>query len=152
MKAFKRIFLLYMAAGLLITIGCASAGTERETSQTQTLYQRLGGLPAITAVVDLFVAHVGEDSRINQRFATTDFNRLKDHLVDQICEAAGGPCTYTGRRMEATHAGMQISHEEFDALVEDLAAALDDFNVPDQEQKELLSLLAPMRKDIVEVP
>jgi len=72
-------------------------------------------------------------------------------LVDQVCEAAGGPCTYTGRDMKETHAGMGVTAGEFDALVEDLVATLDDFNVPRAEQEELLGLLGPLREDIVEV-
>lgn len=72
-------------------------------------------------------------------------------LVDQLCEATGGPCTYTGRDMRAAHDGMGVTAGEFDALVEDLVATLDEFNVPKAEQDELLSLLAPLRGDIVEV-
>jgi hemoglobin len=116
------------------------------------LYDRLGGKPAITAVVDQFVANVAADNRINGRFATTDIPRLKGHLVDQICAATGGPCTYKGRDMKATHAGMKISNADFSALVEDLVKALDAYNVPVQEKNELLGLLGPMKSDIVEVP
>ena len=70
-------------------------------------------------------------------------------LVEQICAASGSPCTYTGRDMKTTHAGMAITNEQFDALVGDLVAALNKFNVPEREKKELLSVLGPMRKDIV---
>jgi len=72
-------------------------------------------------------------------------------LVDQVCEATGGPCTYTGRGMPETHDGMGVTAGEFDALVEDLVATLDEFDVPKAEQGELLGLLGPMRADIVEV-
>jgi hemoglobin len=72
-------------------------------------------------------------------------------LIDQVCEAAGGPCTYTGRSMKETHDGMGVTAGEFDALVEDLVIALDTFNVPEAEKQELLSVLGPMRSDIVEV-
>jgi hemoglobin len=77
--------------------------------------------------------------------------RLKKMLVDQVCEAAGGPCAYTGRDTRETHAGMGVTAGEFDALVEDLVATLEDFNVPKAEQEELLGLLRRLRKDIVEV-
>ena len=116
-----------------------------------TLYERLGGLDAITAVVDDFVTRCAGDDRINGKFARTDVPRLKKMLVDQVCEAAGGPCTYTGRGMRETHDGMQVTAGEFDALVEDLVATLDQFGVPEAEQGELLGLLGPMRGDIVEV-
>jgi hemoglobin len=116
----------------------------------KSLYDRLGGKPAITAVVDQFVANVAADTRINGRFATTDIPKLKGHLVDQVCMASGGPCTYKGRDMKTTHAGMKITNGDFSALVEDLVAALDKFKVPAQEKGQLLGLLGPMKKDIVE--
>ena len=116
-----------------------------------SLYERLGGLDAITVVVDSFSARCAGDDRINGKFARTDIPRLRKMLVDQICEATGGPCTCTGRDMRATHDGMGVTAGEFDALVEDLVATLDEFNVPKLEQDELLGLLGPMRSEIVEV-
>ena len=116
-----------------------------------SLFERLGGLDAITAVVDSFVARCAGDDRINGKFARTDIPRLKKMLVDQVCEVAGGPCTYTGRGMRETHDGMAVTDGEFDALVEDLVATLNEFNVPAAEQQELLGVLAPMHDEIVEV-
>ena len=81
----------------------------------------------------------------------TDGPRLKKMLVDQVCEATGGPCSYTGRGMRETHDGMKVTAGEFDALVGDLVATLDEFEVPKQEQDELLGLLGPLRNEIVEV-
>ena len=115
------------------------------------LYERLGGLDAITAVVDSFVARCAGDDRINRKFERTDIPRLKKMLVDQVCEATGGPCTYAGRGMRETHDGMAVTAGEFDALVADLVATLDEFRVPKPEQDELLGLLGPMRDEIVEV-
>ena len=71
-------------------------------------------------------------------------------LVDQICQASGGPCTYTGKDMKTAHQGMGIKDADFNALVEDLVAALDKFKVPEKEKGELLSILGPLKKDIVE--
>ncbi len=116
-----------------------------------SLFERLGGLDAITAVVDSFVARCAADDRINGKFVRTDIPRLKKMLVDQVCEAAGGPCTYTGRSMRETHDGMAVTDGEFAALVEDLVATLNEFNVPEAEQQELLGVLGPMRDEIVEV-
>src|SRR5919109_450804 len=116
-----------------------------------SLYDRLGGLDAINAVVDSFVARCGGDDRINKKFARTDVPRLKKMLVDQVCEATGGPCTYGGRDMRETHDGMAVTAGEFGALVEDLVASLKEFEVPQAEQDELIGLLAPMRSDIVEI-
>jgi hemoglobin len=116
-----------------------------------SLYERLGGIGAITAVVDDFVARCAADNRINGKFARTDIARLKANLVDQVCEATGGPCTYTGRDMRTTHDGMGVTGGEFEALVADLVATLDKFGVGEAEKAELLGALAPMRSDIVEV-
>jgi hemoglobin len=147
-----------LAGAALVTLGaCAQqsgTGSSRPEAiaSTTSLYDRLGGKPAITAVVDQFVANVAADSRINARFATTDIPKLKGHLVDQLCGATGGPCTYTGRSMKTIHAGMRITNDEFNALVQDLVAALDKFNVPLKEKSDLLALLSPMKQDIVEMP
>lgn len=116
-----------------------------------SLYQRLGGNEAVVAVIDDFVGRCAADSRINQKFARTDVPRLKKMLVDQVTEATGGPATYTGRSMAETHEGMGVTAGEFDALVGDLVATLDQFGVPAAEQQELLGILGPLRADIVEV-
>ena len=117
----------------------------------RSLYERLGGGAAITAVIDDFVARCAADARINSKFARTDIPRLKAMLVDQVTSATGGPARYTGRSMKETHLGMQVTAGEFDALVEDLVATLNGFNVPASEQGELLGILGPLRSDIVEV-
>ena len=150
---FGRMRLLLGGIALvLITVAAAAA----QTAKTQkSLYDRLGGKTAIAAVVDEFVARVAADKRINSFFAATaaDPKRLatfKELLVEQICEASGGPCKYTGRDMKRAHAGMGISNADFDALVEDLVAALDKFKVGKAEKDELLGVLGPMRADIVE--
>ncbi len=117
----------------------------------QSLFDRLGGGAAITAVVDDFVARCAGDARINSKFARTDVPRLKAMLVEQVSAATGGPVQYTGRSMADTHRGMQVTAGEFDALVEDLIATLNQFGVPDAEQGQLISILGPLRGDIVEV-
>jgi len=136
------------AISFLALMGCAAY----ETAPSGSLYDRLGGKTAITAVVDEFVAKVAADTRINDHFATTDIPKLKRHLVDQVCAASGGSCVYTGRDMKTTHAGMRLTNADFDALVQNLVTALDKFKVGEREKQELLALLSPMRKDIVEVP
>jgi hemoglobin len=103
-------------------------------------------------VVDDFVGRVAADTRINGKFANANIPRLKSMLVDQICQASGGPCTYTGRDMKSTHAGMGVSSGDFDALVGDLVATLNKFKVPEREKNELLGALGPMKGDIVEKP
>jgi len=123
----------------------APAGTPGQP----TLFTRLGGLPAITAVVDTFVARVAADDRINAFFRGVDIPNLKRLLVEQICAGTGGGCRYTGRSMRESHRGMNITDAHFNALVEDLVATLNQFNVPQQEQQELLGILGSMKRDIV---
>ena len=116
-----------------------------------TLYERLGRGPAITAVIDDFVAKCAADSRINAKFARTDVPRLKAKLVEQVSSASGGKVEYTGRSMRETHDGMGVTAGEFDALVEDLVATLNQMGVPEKDQTTLLGILGPLRADIVEV-
>jgi hemoglobin len=118
---------------------------------TGSLYERLGGLDAITAVVGSFRDRVAGDDRINLKFARTDLARLTKMLIDQVCDATGGPCHYNGRSMKEAHANMGVTSGEFNALVEDLVATLGQFKVGKAEQDELLGILGPLKSDIVEV-
>jgi hemoglobin len=137
--------------GVLIAASAASIVQAQQAS----LYNNLGGKKALVAVVDDFVGRVAADKRINAYFAATaaDPQRLaafKSKLVDQICEASGGPCKYTGKSMKAAHAGMGITGADFGALVSDLVAALDKFHVAAKDKDALLGVLGPMQSDIVE--
>lgn len=118
----------------------------------KALFDRLGGLPAITAVVEEFVTRTTTDARIKERFFNTDAVELKKLLVEFVCSATGGPCKYTGRSMVDSHAGMELVEDEFNALVEDLVAALDKFKVPEQEKGEILGALGPLKPDMVATP
>ena len=121
------------------------------TTQTKSLYDRLGGLDAITAVTESWVARVGGDDRANGKFVRTDIDRLKKEVIDQLCEATGGPCSYTGRTMQETHDGMAVTAGEFDVVMQHLDATLDELAIPKPDQDELIALIMPMRDDIVEV-
>ena len=136
------------AAFVLLLAGCQSMPMQ-SGMPSKSLYDRLGGQPAIVAVVDDFVANVAADSRINARFANADIPRLKRLLVEQICQGTGGPCKYTGRDMRSSHRGMNVTDAQFNALVEDLVKTLDKFKVPATEKGELLAILGPMKSDIV---
>jgi hemoglobin len=142
--------------GLLV--GVSSAGLLGQAGMKEkSLYDRLGQKKAITAVVDEFVGRVAGDKRINGFFGATasDPKRLatfKMNLVNQICQASGGPCKYTGKDMKTAHMGMGISSADFNALVADLVGALDTFKVGQHEKDQLLGALGPMKTDIVEKP
>jgi hemoglobin len=126
-------------------------------AKKKTLYDNLGGKKGITAVVDDFVNNCAGDSRINGFFKATASDparlaKFKENLVDQICQASGGPCKYTGKDMKTAHAGMGVSTADFNALVEDLVKSLDKYKVKKKDKDTLLGVLGPMKSDIVEKP
>lgn len=147
--------LIAITIAMAVTLGCiAPAMAQGAMAKQKSLYSRLGGKKAITAVVDQFVTNVAGDARINKFFADTVKDpkrvaKLKMNLVDQICQATGGPCKYKGKDMMTAHKGMGISDADFNALVEDLVAALNKFNVGDTEKNELLGALGGMKPQIV---
>jgi hemoglobin len=152
----KRLMVVAIAAAVIMgSFSIASAeGMDKKGKKAKSLFTRLGGKKAITAVVEEFVNNCAGDDRIKKFFADTagDAKRLKKfkgNLVDQICQASGGPCKYKGKDMMSAHKGMGITGEHFDALVEDLVKALNKFNVGATEQNELLGALGGMKGQIV---
>jgi hemoglobin len=154
----RMIVIAALAALSMSVIGCGDKKGGGSTTtpppsggEEASLYTRLGGKEAITAVVNEFVGIVVADDRINAFFKNADAENLKKQLVDQICDAASGgkECQYKGKDMKTVHTGMNIEGKHFDALVEDLVKALDKLGVKQKEKDELLSVLGPMKKDIV---
>jgi hemoglobin len=144
---YKKI--LGMAFALSLTAGIVWAADAPDA-----LYKSLGGKKAITAVVDAFVGNCASDARIKAFFSAdvadpAKLKKFKTNLVNQICQAAGGPCKYTGKSMKEAHAGMVITSADFGALVEDLVKALDQFKVKEADKNALLGVLGPMKSDIV---
>lgn len=147
---FRSVLALLAIAMLVPTLALAT-GTAKV--KARTLYERLGGKKGITAVVNDFVTRLNADTRVSSFFAATaaDPTRLanfKTHLFEQICQASGGPCKYTGKDMKTAHHGMGITTENFNAVVEDLTAALDKYKVGTNEKNQLLGVLGPMKPDI----
>jgi len=142
--------LLLLSVGILL---CGAKGAKHPSKPS--LFKRLGGINAIATVVDDFVDRLYADPVIKANpVVKADFDRsgkagLKFHLTSMICKAAGGPCKYVGRTMKDSHEGMGISEAEWDAAVKDLKAALDGADVPEQEQSELLGVVASTKPDIV---
>jgi len=142
-----------ITGALLLASALAFAGCNKSNDPpAASLHQRLGGTDAIASVVDTFLVQVLADTVINKRFNTLPAPRvaaLRLNLINQICSATGGPCTYTGRSMMDAHAGMNVQDKEFQALVGDLVTSLDKHHVPEHEKGELLAILAPLQTDIV---
>jgi hemoglobin len=147
----KRVFLILLGIVLSVSARAEDYGEEVARPLVRTpLFDRLGGMPAISAVVDETLRRAGQDGRIKLRFVNANMARLRVELIEQICALSGGPCRYRGIDMKTAHRGMGITSAEFDALVEDLRQALALFKVPAGEQAELVALLAPTKPDIVE--
>jgi hemoglobin len=119
------------------------------TQAAPTLFESLGGEPALTKAVDELVVIALDDDRINFAFAQTDLNKFKQLLYAQLCELTSGPCRYTGRDMRTSHAKLAITNAQFNALAEDLYLAFDRAGVPYRVQNKVMALLAPMQRDIV---
>ena len=138
------------AAALLLAAAFAAQASAQETAK-KSLYERLGGADAISAVVDDFAGRVLKDEKNNKKFAKSDAPRLLYHLKQQVCAATGGPCKYTGLSMKQSHKNMKVTEGEFNALVGHLVDTLAKFNVPEAEKNELLGILGPLKSEIVEV-
>jgi hemoglobin len=148
--------------------GDKNAGRGGELKQT--LFVRLGGEAGVRRIVDDFVDRAVVDPRVNwtrkgvksggvlgvggksqeRPSAADDTSGVKDHMVQFICVASGGPTRYEGRDLKELHKGMVITNSEFDATIGDLKASLDRLAVPVPEQKELLAVLESTRPQIVE--
>ena len=148
MKKWKPIVLV---AGLTLALSSGLAAFESHAS----LYDRLGGMPAIRAVVDDLVGRILADSRVNHWFAHAASSpetaaAYKAKLADFICQGTGGPCRYEGADMVSAHKGRGVTEEAFHAVVEDLKATLDKLHVPQKEQSDLLAILGPMKAAVVQ--
>jgi hemoglobin len=118
-------------------------------SAQDTLYDDLGGKPGIDRLVDVSVDKYLADPRIGEIFSESNMDRVRAKLKEQFCVVAGGPCSYTGHSMEATHKGLHLTNANFNALVEDLQAAMESCNIPFATQNRLLARLAPMQRQMV---
>lgn len=133
-----------VAAILWLPLSAASGQTA-----DKSLFERLGGKAAITAVVAEFTARQLADDRLNKYYQHTDKAAWRGHLVDLICNAAGGPCTYTGRAMNVAHGRQYISDDQFNWTAEHLVGALNHFKVPKQEQDELVAIVVSLKGQVV---
>lgn len=153
MRTSQAVLIAFSAATL---VPVAAHATHHEKSAAKpaekSLYDRLGGAPAVSAVVDDFAGRVLADTRINAKFAKSDPTRLVTNLKAFVTVATGGPGEYKGQDMKTAHTSMGVTEGEFTALVEDLSLTLDKFKVPAKEKGELLGALAPLKSSIVEVP
>ena len=118
----------------------------------KSLYERLGGYDAISAVANALLPRLQGDDKLRRYWdhrGEDGVYREKQLLVDFLCSAAGGPLFYTGRDMKTTHTGMSIDEEDWQRLVGHLSETLDSFNVPERETGEVLAFVESTKPDIV---
>ncbi len=149
----KRI-LVIMAIALFCSISAFAQYNDGTTEMKEkSLYTRLGGYDALAGVTDDFLGRLLKDKVFAKFFvgASNDSKKkIRQHIVDFLCVATGGPCVYTGRDMKTVHEGLMITKEEWDASVKHLTATLDKFKVPEKEKGEVLAAVGGLEKDIVE--
>lgn len=152
----RRLALSLTAVLVLVSPALTTAQAPTPAAKSSagpSLYKRLGGYDAIAAVSDDFIGRLLSDPRFARffsGFSTDSKARIRQHIVDQLCNATGGPCVYTGRTMKQSHAGLGITEEDWNAAVAHLVASLDKFKVPEKEKGELAAILATVKGDIVE--
>ena len=120
---------------------------------TKTLYERLGGYDAISAVVNDLLPRLREDpqlARFWQYRGEDSLKRSKQLLIDFLCSSAGGPLYYTGRDMKTTHKGMRINESDWAAFLGHLHATLEAFQVHQAEHDEVVEFIQSTKKDMVE--
>ncbi len=160
MSIVKRIALAVCLVSTLAVVAAAqqpmnASDTDGAGQMKKSLYARLGGYDAIAAVVDDFIARLVADKRFSKFFvghSEDSLKKIRQHIVDQFCAAAGGPCLYTGRDMKTTHHGLGITSDDWDAAANHLVETLDKFKVPKAEKDELLAFVSTLKKDIVDKP
>lgn len=149
---FSNSLLSFLMMAVMAT-GCMGLISHPDLSHakaTKSLHDRLGGMPAITAVVDDFVNRLVDDKTVGGRFASADVKRFKMLNAELVCMATGGACKYSGKDMKTTHNGMRISEKEFNIVAGHLVKTLKKFKVPKQESQELMAIIGSLKKDIVE--
>ncbi|HKS24512.1 MAG TPA: group 1 truncated hemoglobin [Thermoanaerobaculia bacterium] len=134
---------------LLVTTSLVAA----DAPKTPSLYTRLGGYDAIAAVTDDFIGRLAADKQLSRFIvghSQDSLMKLRQHVVEFLCSATGGPCVYMGRDMKTAHKGMGITESDWDASVKALTATLDKFKVPEKEKGEVLAAVGPLKAQIVE--
>ena len=134
-------------------MNASMSGSITNSQEKKSLYTRLGGYDAVAAVVDDFIGRLVADKRFSKFFvghSEDSLKKIRQHIVDQFCAAAGGPCLYTGRDMKTSHHGLGITSDDWDASAKHLVESLDKFKVPQAEKDELLTFVSTLKKDIVD--
>ncbi|HEY3802657.1 MAG TPA: group 1 truncated hemoglobin [Kofleriaceae bacterium] len=137
-----------IVATVLVACG-ASSKPAPAPPDNRSLFERLGGQPAINAVVHEFVVTTKADPRISQFFLNTDPVKLEQSMDDHVCSITGGGCAYRGKSMRDAHTTMKINDADFAAFMDDLRQVLVKLEVPEREGREVLTAFDGMKGDVV---
>jgi hemoglobin len=137
-----------LGPSLLLLSGMALGGMA--VGAPTRLYDRLGREAGVAAIADTLIDRVSADPTLGRSFKDSNLGRIKKLLAEQICDLSGGPCHYSGDSMKEVHAGHHISEAEFYGMVASLRDVLKERHVAQGATNELLRLLAPMKRDVVE--
>jgi len=134
---------------LSATLLAASFSAVAEEAKAPSLYDRIGGEPVVREIVSDIWDNHGKNPIVKNRFLYSDPVYVKQKVFEIFAMATGGPVEYTGQDMKTTHATMNISEAEFNAVVDDIMMALDENKIEAQEQNEILAILWSVRPDVV---
>lgn len=134
---------------LILFASCAALTTPASADEDLSVYHAFGDKAGLARIMDDFMVNLLADTRISAFFAKADPVHLKAALTDQFCAVLNGPCKYAGRPMDEVHEGQHITEANFNALVEDLQAAMNKHEVPFSAQNKLLARLAPMHRVVI---
>jgi len=129
----------------LVLILLAASPCRADTS----LFDDLGGRDKISAFTADLADRIKKDPRIAHFFDETDMGRFRDRLTDMFCHVTGEKRSYRGANMYRAHEGLGVTDAAFDAVVEDLEEAMDDYQVPWSVQARFVGVLAPLKREIV---
>ena len=116
---------LVLAAAALLTMPAFAQTASAPAATSSALYDTFGGKPGLVKLMDDFMVRLLADPRTGPHFKPANQQRVKDQLVDQFCVVLGGPCVYKGADMKSSHANLDITKGDFNALVEVLQQAMD---------------------------
>lgn len=148
-RTFKKVILPLFVFLMIATWSASTA----EAQDKRSLYLRLGGYDALAAVTDDFIGRLATNKQLTRFFGGLSDDskaKLRQHVIDLLCQTTGGPCVYTGRDMKTSHKGLGITEADWAAAVKDLNGTLDKFKVPKAERDEVVAAISGLKKDIVE--
>ena len=141
--SFSKSFYALTLAALL----SACSGTQ----DTENLYTAIGGEAGVEEIADNFIMEIANDDRVIAYFEDANVDRFRQFFIEHLCMLTDGPCEYTGDTLVDTHVGMNVTVAAFNAIVEDLMAAMNKADIAIGTQNRLLARMAQLREQIIQI-